>query len=262
MPRGEPVRRPLPDVPGYVEEPEAVRWERADGRRTHETVALEVLPGKLALPRVRHRATVRLGVVTPRVDRPGQSSSRRVFPLRLRRQLLVRPASVGLRVLVRDMHDRMVFLPVDRAPGAVRVTPRRPRDPFPPTTPVAEPHALRGLAEYDRARDELLRRRVRVVRRVRRALGERHMPRLGDETREVAVRDGVQIHPETVERHAMNRALLRVEALVAHAELAPLDPRHLAHEGQPDQHRSAGKRVLPMARATRRRSGSHGDAYR
>jgi hypothetical protein len=66
------------------------------------------------------------------------------------------------------------------------------------------------------------------------------MPRLGDEARKVAVRDGVQIHPEAVERHAMNRALLRIEALVAHAELAGLDPRHLAHHST-DEHRRAAR---------------------
>ena len=53
------------------------------------------------------------------------------------------------------------------------------------------------------------------------------MARIGDEARELSVRDRVLVNPEAVYGDPMYRALLRIEAFVAHVELAAVDPHHL-----------------------------------
>jgi hypothetical protein len=59
------------------------------------------------------------------------------------------------------------------------------------------------------------------------------MPGLGDEAPELAIRHAASVYPEAVDRHAMNGTFLSVKTLVAHAELASLDPCHLARPGHP-----------------------------
>jgi hypothetical protein len=41
------------------------------------------------------------------------------------------------------------------------------------------------------------------------------------------------VDPVAVYGHVMNRAVFRIEALVAHAKLAALDPHHLARDADP-----------------------------
>src|SRR6187549_2631991 len=54
-----PVGGPLPDIPDHVEQSIAIRRVRADGRRSLVSVAWHALPGKLALPGIRHVTVVR-----------------------------------------------------------------------------------------------------------------------------------------------------------------------------------------------------------
>src|SRR5262245_58083665 len=49
-----PVSGPLPHVARHVVEAVAVRWKRSHRRSALEPVFFKVLPGKLALPGVRH----------------------------------------------------------------------------------------------------------------------------------------------------------------------------------------------------------------
>src|SRR5262245_60888838 len=79
--RCEEVGCPLPDVAGHVEEPVPVRWERPDRRRAFEAVELQVLPRKLALPRVRQRLAVREVLVAPGEDGTLEPAPGRVFPI-------------------------------------------------------------------------------------------------------------------------------------------------------------------------------------
>ena len=92
---------------------------------------------------------------------------------------------------------------------------------------------MRRLSEDDRARDELLRTRVRAERRIRWPLREGDVARSVDEARELSIRDGMLVDRKAVHGYAMTRALLRIEALVAHAELAALDPHHLVRDAHP-----------------------------
>src|SRR5580765_2265238 len=128
----EEIRRPLPDVPRHVVEAEPVRREALDRRRPLEAVELEVLPGELALPGVRHGLTAGKVFVAPGEGRSLEPAARGVLPLRFRRQLLAGPGGVRLRVLERDLHDGMVVAAVDRRALAARVLPVRARHVLPP----------------------------------------------------------------------------------------------------------------------------------
>src|SRR6185436_13909552 len=83
-----PVGGPLPDVPDHVKQSIPIRRVRADGRRSLVSVAWQALPGKLALPGIRHVTVVRQEFVAPRIGRSLESASRRKLPLSFRREHL------------------------------------------------------------------------------------------------------------------------------------------------------------------------------
>ena len=222
----EPVGRPLPDVPGHLEEAVAVRLEARNGRGPLVSVQLQVLPRELALPRVGHRLAVGEVLVAPREDRAVETTPCCELPLGLGRQLLLRPRRVGLGVLVRDVDDGMGVAAVDRralTPGSLPV---RAGHVLPPVAVVVQVDRARGSAEYERAGYEELRIRVGIERRVERALGQRYVLRLADEPAELRRSDRCLVHPEAVDRDVMNRALLGVEVLGAHRERAAGNPAH------------------------------------
>src|ERR1700756_1026941 len=57
--RLKPVRSPLPYISDHVIKPIAVRGKRTDGRGAFIAIAAQVLPGKFALPRIRHVLPIR-----------------------------------------------------------------------------------------------------------------------------------------------------------------------------------------------------------
>ena len=79
-----------------------------------------------------------------------------------------------------------------------------------------------------------VRQRAGIVLRVGRDLGEGDMARRVDELAELAVRDRRAVDPEAVDADAMDRRLLRVVAVGAHAERSA---RHKDH---------VGERILPL----------------
>src|SRR5262249_57651921 len=85
-PLREVVHRPLPDVAGHVEQAEAVRREPLDRRRAFEPVGAEVLPGELALPGVRHHASLRGELIAPRVGGALEAAAGGVLPFGFGRQ--------------------------------------------------------------------------------------------------------------------------------------------------------------------------------
>src|SRR6476646_4363772 len=91
---GKPVGRPLPDVAGDVVEAVAVRGKAADGRGALVAVELQVLPGELALPGVRHRLAVREVLVAPREYRSLETAAGGELPLGFGGQVLPRPRGV------------------------------------------------------------------------------------------------------------------------------------------------------------------------
>ena len=106
-----PVRRPLPHVADHVVEPVAVGRECARPATSVRSRPAQVLPRKLALPRVGHLALVAEELVAPRIRGAVQSAARGELPLRLRRQRLAFPAGERLGIAVRRR----------ARPGAVRV---------------------------------------------------------------------------------------------------------------------------------------------
>ena len=85
---------------------------------------------------------------------------------------------------------------------------------------------MRGRREHQRPRPEHFRQRARVVLRVGRDLGVGDVARGGHELAEVTVGDWRRVNPEPAHGHAMNRRLLRVMTVRAHAERAAGYPDH------------------------------------
>src|SRR5215212_6917860 len=93
-----PVRRPFPDVADHVVDAVAVRRERRHRRSALEAVLTEVLVREFALPDVGHVTAAGREFVAPGKFGTVKPAARRVFPLCLRRQVLVGPLRVGERV--------------------------------------------------------------------------------------------------------------------------------------------------------------------
>src|SRR6476619_2987444 len=149
--RPEPVRRPLPDVAAHVEQAVSVRREASNRRGTFEAVAEEVLPGKLALPRVRHRGAAREVFISPCEHGAVESAACRVLPLCFRRELLVGPRGIRLGVFVRDVYDRVLVAAVDGRAFPRRALPESARDVLPPVAVVVEADGTVRLPKDERA---------------------------------------------------------------------------------------------------------------
>src|SRR5215510_13732600 len=133
-----PVCRPLPDVARHVKQPVPIRPERPHWRRALVPIGPQVLPGKLALPGVRHHPATRGEFLSPDVGRTVQSPTRRELPFRLGRQRFPSPPGIGFDVLVGDVHHRMVRPPLYRTGWSFRMAPVRARDIRPPVVVVAQ----------------------------------------------------------------------------------------------------------------------------
>ncbi len=216
----EPVARPLPDVAAHVVEPVAVRGEAADGRRALEAVLLQVLPGELALPGVRHRRAAGRVLVAPGERRSVEAAARGELPLGLGREFLPRPRRVCLGVLVGDLHDRVPVAAVDRAARPGGSLPGRAGDVLPPAPDVVERHRPVRPAEHERAGHEQLGVGVRVVGGVERPLRDGDVAGLADEAPVLGGRDLPRVHQEPGHRDPAHGPLLGIEVLRAHRERA------------------------------------------
>ena len=106
----------------------------------------------------------------------------------------------------------------------------------PPLIVIVERDGPRRRREHDRARDQVLWRRARKLRRRRRALGDGDVAGGFDELCELLVGDLGRVHPEAVDVDTMHRqrvaghARQRAERLAfnmtAHRELAAGNPHH------------------------------------
>src|SRR5580765_4921493 len=99
-----PVGGPLPHVSDHVVEAIAVGRIRGDRGGARVAVIARVLVRKLPLPGVGHVPVLRHELIAPGIFRAIEPTARGEFPLRFGRQLLPRPAGVGLGVPVSDMH--------------------------------------------------------------------------------------------------------------------------------------------------------------
>jgi hypothetical protein len=240
--RDVPVRRPLPDVSGHVVEAVAVRREAPDRRRAFVPVELQVLPGELALPGVRHRPPVGEVLVAPGEHRALEPAAGSVLPLRLGGEPLAHPGRVRLRVFAGDVRDRMRVAAVDRGALPAGPLPEGARDVAPPVAVVVEIHRAGRRVEDQRAWDEEVGVGVGVLGGIERPLGDGDVAGLADKATELGRGDGLLVHPEPVDRNAVHRALLGVEVLRAHGERRARDPAH-ARRG-----RRRRRAVLPGGR--------------
>ena len=105
---------------------------------------------------------------------------------------------------------------------------------LPPVAVVVEVDGACALPKHERARHEELGIRVGKLSSVERPLGERHVLRLADEPAELCPRDRGLVHPEPVDRYAVDRALLGVEVFGAHRERPTRESSAcLEHGGEP-----------------------------
>jgi len=205
---GEVVARPLPDVAGHVEQAVPVGREAADGGRAALVRRLEVLPGELTLPGVRHHLPPRERVVAPGENR-----------------------AVGVGVLGGHVGDRVPVEAAHRAARPAWMAPVRARRVPPPLRHVPQVHRPAGGEEHQRSRLQQGRVRAGVLRRVERTFRDGRVPGPGHEPPELRDRDRVIVHPEAVDLDAARRAFLRVEVLRSHQELAARHPRHVLQPG-------------------------------
>src|SRR5215470_10864004 len=111
--RAIPVGGPLPHVSDHVVESIAVGRIRGNRRGACVAVRTRVLVRKFPLPGVGHVPVLRRELIAPGIFRAIESAAGGEFPLRLSRQLLARPARIGLGVPVGDMHHGVVFEPLE-----------------------------------------------------------------------------------------------------------------------------------------------------
>src|SRR4029077_7046732 len=224
--RREEVGRPLPDVPGHVVEAVAVRRERAHRRRPLETVELQVLPGELPLPAVRHGLSIREVLVAPGENGSLEATAGRVLPFGFGRELLAGPGSVGRGILIGDVHDRMTIAPVDRRARTLRSLPVGTRHVLPPVAVVAHVDWASGLPKDEGARNEHIWMGARVVGRIDLPLAEGDIAGVAYESPELPTGYGPLVDQEAVDGDPVHRPLLRIEVLRAHQERAARNPAH------------------------------------
>ena len=97
-----------------------------------------------------------------------------------------------------------------------------------------------ATSERPRPRDQILRRGSWEIRRVQRALGERHVAGRIDKACELGVGDDVGVDPEAINRNFMNRPLFGMKSSESHLECPARDPHHVGTRAGCPGSRSAG----------------------
>src|SRR5262249_45012287 len=220
-----PSAGPRPHIADHVEEPIAVRLEAADRRGPGVAVLVRVVDGKDALPGIGHRLALGIEGARP-VVLAVATAARGEFPLRLGRELTPAPARVGQRILVGDMHGRMIVLACNRRAGPGGRAQMRARHVLPPLRDPAAAADIGGRDEHHGAGSEQLPGHAGMRCGVEPALGQRHVSRRRHELPELRVGHLVAIDPKAVDTHHVGEALLRPLAIGAHNERAAADENH------------------------------------
>src|SRR3954452_24466244 len=119
MPRPVPVARPLPHIADHIVKPVAVRREASDRRCSGMTVLIGIEYREETLPGICDRLA--LGIVSARIIvLTVAPAARGELPLRFGRKFVSAPMRIGKRILVGNMHNRMIFLARNRAAGPGR----------------------------------------------------------------------------------------------------------------------------------------------
>lgn len=98
-----------------------------------------------------------------------------------------------------------------------------------------------GRIEYQRTRLQHVRQRAGIILRLRRDFGEGDIIGRLDEFAKPPVRDRRTIHPEPVDRDAMNRRFLRIMLVRSHAERTAGDEPHFGLLSVSDRRVCIGK---------------------
>src|ERR1700730_14470787 len=140
-----PVARPLPDIADHVIEAVAIGLEAADRRGPGVAVLIGVVDGEDTLPGIGDGLPLGIERARP-VALAVATAACGEFPLRLGRKLAPAPARVGKRILVGDMHERMIVLARNRTSGTGWLTPIGAGDVLPP---LGDPAAARDIGGRD-----------------------------------------------------------------------------------------------------------------
>src|SRR5262245_2120742 len=111
--------------------------------------------------------------------------------------------------------------------------PCRTRQVLPPVAQVGEVYRPAGHVEHERSRDKQVGMGIRVLGRIQGAFGDGDVAGLAHEAGELLYGHGMLVHPEPVDRHLMNGALLRVEVVRTHQEPSPRAPSHAVDKPAP-----------------------------
>src|SRR3954469_7961237 len=109
------ARRPFPDVADHVEQAVAVGRKRVNRRGALVSVLVQVLVREVALPGIGQKPSFGIGGIAPWIGLAFKTAAGGELPFRFGRQLLAAPRRIGERVLMGDMHDRMIIAAGDRA---------------------------------------------------------------------------------------------------------------------------------------------------
>src|SRR5262245_63555701 len=113
MTRHIPVRGPFPDIADHVVEAVGIGWKATDRRRPLIAVLVAVIDREHALPAIGDRLAVHIERLAPLLA-DFTAAARGILPLRFGRKLVAAPLGIGSRVLVGDMHRRVIVLALDR----------------------------------------------------------------------------------------------------------------------------------------------------
>src|SRR5215831_13607762 len=97
----------------------------------------------------------------------------------------------------------------------------------PPVVTIAQIYPLAGFVENHRSRHKHLRLRARIILRLRRTLGGRHVLGDLDELAKLFIGHRVPIHPKAIEGHLMRRSFFRIVLVGSHEKRAARDPDHI-----------------------------------
>ena len=161
-----------------------------------------------------------------------KSAARRELPFRLSRQRLPGPCCVSFSVLIGDMHDGMIFQPLDRALRPSRMSPIGTCNVGPPIIDIAGINPMLRLLEHDRPRDKQFGRGTWIVFRARCSLRECDVTSGSNEASKIRIGHCVAIDQKAVHGDAMRGRFFRIMVVRAHHVTATRNPFH-ARKGMP-----------------------------
>src|SRR5262245_43690048 len=175
-------------------------------------------------------------IIAPGIELTGQAAACSEFPLGLGWQTFAGPLCVRHRVIICDLHDRIIFSTLDVAFGAFRMTPVRAFLITPPYVMVVQGNRSGCRSEHSRTRDEIFGKRAGVLCGGGCAFGNCYVASCGDEFSKLFVSQFRSIHPEPVDINPMDGRCIASHAghatkrlafnRTAHRELATWNPYH------------------------------------